>query len=186
MSPTSRRLARHTHLTPASATAGIACVALFAMGCSGEPAKANLPAEPGPQSPSKSSSDSEAVKDSYLKFVKTLERADTLPEATRKRELSTYMVDPQLSRVLKVIEQHRDDHLATYGSVVIRIKDVQVDGSKATVRDCQDASRAGLLNTETRKKINRGFKERNTQALMEKGADGHWRVSKFIELGEGC
>ena len=163
-------------------------------GCTGEQASVTLPKQserepqgaPGTPSNAAATQESEAVKSAYREFVSALERADSLPDTTRKQQLSTYMVDPQLSRVLKVVKEHRKDHLATYGSVIVHINSVSVDGGDATLRDCQDATNAGLRDTRTYKKINRGVRERHVEATLKKGADGRWRVSKHIILGEGC
>ncbi|MEU5993868.1 hypothetical protein ABZ806_33265 [Spirillospora sp. NPDC047418] len=122
----------------------------------------------------------------YTKFVAMLDRADSLPVEFRKRDLATVMVDPQLSRVLRRIEEMKKQHIATYGQVAVRIKSVQLTASGATVFDCQDSSNAGILHSITGKKINRGVREGNTKALLVKGSDGQWRVRKSITIGEGC
>jgi hypothetical protein len=96
------------------------------------------------------------------------------------------MVDPQLSRVLRRIEEMKKQHIATYGQVAVRIKSVQLTASGATVFDCQDSSGAGILHSITGKKINRGVREGNIKALLVKGSDGQWRVRKSITIGEGC
>lgn len=122
----------------------------------------------------------------YTKFVAMLDRADSLPAETRKRDLATVMVDPQLSRVLRRVEEMKRQHIATYGQVAVRIKSVHLTVSGATVFDCQDSGTAGILNSVTGKKINRGVREGNIKALLVKGADGQWRVRKSITIGEGC
>ncbi|WP_285497832.1 hypothetical protein [Actinomadura sp. NBRC 104425] len=163
-------------------------------GCTPEQASVTLPKQsareaqgaPGTPSDTAAAPESEAVKSAYRGFVSALERADSLPDATRKQQLATYMIDPQLSRVLEVVKEHKADHLATYGSVIVHINSVSVDGDDATLRDCQDATNAGLRDTRTDKKINRGVRERHVEATLKKGADGRWRVSKHIILGEGC
>jgi len=166
-------------------------IAVFLSGCTGEQASVTLPKQPE-QAPStapsnaSTTSESEAVKTAYQDFVSALERADSLPDTTRKQQLSAYMADPQLSRVLKVVKEHKADHVATYGSVIVHINSVSVDRDEATLRDCQDATNAGLRDTRTDKKINRGVRERHVEATLKKGADGRWRVSKHIILGEGC
>lgn len=77
-------------------------------------------------------------------------------------------------------------NIATYGRIIVHVKRVQFTESGATVYDCQDSSGSGLLNSITGKKINRGVEQAHTKALLVKGADGRWRVSKSITVGEGC
>ncbi|WP_344276461.1 hypothetical protein [Actinomadura napierensis] len=115
-----------------------------------------------------------------------LDRADSLPAESRKQQLATVMADPQLSRVLQRIDKMKSQHIATYGHIVVHVKRVQLTTSGATLYDCQDSRDSGLLNSATGKKLSRGVSHGNTKALMVKGSDGQWRVSKFITIGDGC
>lgn len=162
--------------------------ALLCSACGGAPKADALPSSTDSVSPSPSSTalEEDAVAFAYAKFVAMLDRADSLPAESRKRDLATVMVDPQLSRVLRRIEEMKRQHITTYGQVTVRIKSVQLTSSGATVSDCQDSSGAGILHSITGKKINRGVREGNTKALLVKGADGQWRVRKSITIGEGC
>lgn len=160
-------------------------IALATTGCSTEQEAAALPS-PIESAQAATPSPTAAVAQAYTDFVAMLDRADSLAPETRKQELSAVMVEPQLSRVLKRIDDMKEQKQATYGNIVVHIARVNLTGNRAVVRDCQDSSNAGLLDTRTQKKLNRGVKERNTKALLERGADGRWRVSKFIILGEGC
>ncbi|RKS68276.1 hypothetical protein BZB76_6537 [Actinomadura pelletieri DSM 43383] len=97
------------------------------------------------------------------------------------------MVNPQLSRVLRRVDEMKSQNIATYGHIVVHVKSVQLTASgAATVYDCQDTRNAGLLNSVSQKKINRGIEQERTKALLVKGSDGQWRVSKSTTLGEGC
>ncbi|TDD87344.1 hypothetical protein E1293_08030 [Actinomadura darangshiensis] len=136
--------------------------------------------------PSSTAGEEKAVASAYMKFVAMLDRADSLPTESRKQELATVMVDPQLSRVLQRIDKMRSQHLTTYGRIIVHVKKVQFAGSGATIYDCQDSRDSGLLNSITGKKVNRGVPQGNTKALMVKSSDGQWRVSKSITIGEGC
>ncbi|WP_395111469.1 hypothetical protein [Actinomadura sp. SCN-SB] len=96
------------------------------------------------------------------------------------------MIDPQLSHVLKIVTRHKSDDLATYGSVIVNIRSVDIQNGRASVRDCQDATNSGLRNTRTNKKINRGVPDRHIEATLRKGPDGRWRVSEYNLLKEDC
>ncbi|MBE1533225.1 hypothetical protein [Actinomadura algeriensis] len=163
----------------------VAGITLATAGCSTEQDAAALPS-PTDSAQTVTPSSTAAVAQAYTDFVAMLDRADSLAPETRKQELSTVMVEPQLSRVLKRIDDMKGNNQATYGNIVVHTPRVNLTRNGAVVRDCQDSSNAGLLDTRTQKKLNRGVKERNIKALLEKGAEGRWRVSKFIVLGEGC
>ncbi|TMR04366.1 hypothetical protein ETD83_08380 [Actinomadura soli] len=167
---------------------GVAVVALICSSCGGGPKAVALPSVTYSEAPlpSSTATEKDVVASAYTKFVAMLERADSLPARSRERELATVMADPQLSRVLQRIDEMKRQHIATYGHIIVHVKSVQLTASGATVYDCQDSRGSGLLNSITRKKINRGVQQGNTKALLVKGSDGRWRVSKSITLGEGC
>ncbi|MFD0857076.1 hypothetical protein ACFQ07_33020 [Actinomadura adrarensis] len=96
------------------------------------------------------------------------------------------MVDPQLTKVLDAIQTNEANGITTYGSSTPHIKSVWINGDEATVDDCQDGSKAGLIEASTNKKINRGLKEENIKTELIKSVDGHWRVSKSTTIGEDC
>ncbi|WP_141578762.1 hypothetical protein [Actinomadura sp. WMMA1423] len=166
---------------------GVAGVALALTGCSNDNDAVALPSSSHttPSLPSPSS-DEEAVKETYTSFISTLDRADSLPDESRRQQLSALMVDPQLSRVLQRVEELRSKNLTSYGKVIVHITSVDVAGNDATLHDCQDSSRAGIMNRTTRKKIKRGVEKGRTKAYLIKGADEKWRISKYVVLGEGC
>ncbi len=115
-----------------------------------------------------------------------LDRAGSLAASDRLRQLSTVMIEPQLTRVLKRIEEMRNKNLMTYGTVAPHVRSIQINLDNAIVLDCQDSSRAGLIEVNTRQIVNRGVKEGSLKALLNKSPDGQWRVSRSITLNEGC
>ncbi|GAA4242396.1 hypothetical protein GCM10022254_75250 [Actinomadura meridiana] len=168
---------------------GLMGIALISSGCGGEPSAVALPSLTDSSTPLPSSStvaEQRAVESAYSEFVAMLDRADSLPAESRKQELSTVMIDPQLSRVLRRIDEMKSQNIATYGRVIIHLQSVQLTESGATVYDCQDSRDSGLLNSVTQKKVNRGIEQERTKTLLLKGSDGRWRVSKTTTLGEGC
>lgn len=166
---------------------GAACAVLALAGCKSDSEAVALPSPSNvPTSPQSSVSEDEAVRRVYTSFIAMLDHADSLPESSRKQQLSTLMVEPQLSRVLKRAEELESKNLTSYGKVVVHIASVDVAGNDATLRDCQDSSKAGVMNKDTHKKSNRGVEKGNTKAYLIKSADGKWRVSKYVVLGEGC
>ncbi|MFA1550747.1 hypothetical protein [Actinomadura chokoriensis] len=166
---------------------GVTCVVLTLSGCKSDNEAVALPSPSDSSIPLHSPvPDDDAVKRAYTSFIAMLDHADSLPESSRKQQLSTLMVEPQLSRVLKRTEELRSKELTSYGKVIVHITSVEVTGNDATLRDCQDSSKAGLMKIGSHEKINRGVQKGNTKAYVIKAADGEWRVSKYVVLGEGC
>lgn len=160
-------------------------IALLLTGCDAEGRTATLPsAQTMP--PTSPPADDDAATTAYTNVVAQLDTADSLPEGTRKQELSRFMSDPQLSRVLNRVEELKAENLTSYGNSIPHVQSVHVDGNKAILHDCLDASNAGLQNSRTHKKVNRGLKEEGVKAYLSKGSDEQWRVVKIISLGEGC
>lgn len=167
---------------------GAAGTVLALSGCSGRQQAVALPSPTDSRASlgSSSAADAKAAELAYRNFVAMLDRADSLPADSRKQKLATVMAEPQLSRVLKRISVMKKQHLTTYGNVIVHLTSLQLTADGATILDCQDTRNAGLINSVTQKKVNRGVKEDNTKALLIKGNDGKWRVSKSITLGKGC
>jgi hypothetical protein len=160
-------------------------LALLLTGCDTEGRTATLPSTKT-TAPTSPPSDDEAVTTAYTNVVAQLDNADSLPTDIREQELSRFMSDPQLSRVLNRAKQLNAENLTSYGNSIPHVQSVHINGNKAILRDCLDASNAGLQNSRTQKKVNRGFREEGVKAHLSKGSDGQWRVVKIISLGEGC
>ncbi|WP_143220509.1 hypothetical protein [Actinomadura sp. CNU-125] len=160
--------------------------ALLSTGCTGEGAAVPLPSESDRPSASAPNPDVEAIKHAYAQFFAILDHADSLPVDSRKQQLAAHMTDPQLSRVLKQIEEMKTQGVTSYGKTVGYVKSVQVGDNEAVVLGCQDGSKSGLMKSHSHKKMNRGVKEEKVKAYLSKAADGRWRVSKMVSLGEGC
>lgn len=168
---------------------GIAGAVLLAAGCSNGGNAVTLPKStnsPTPIPSVSSAPESEAVKLAYKNFIAILNHADSLPESSRKQHLSDLMGEPQLSRVLRRIGQMKRDHITAYGSIVVHVKSIKIEGSDALLRDCQDTWNSGIMNIETKKRINRGVKQESIRTYLLKGDGGKWRVTKMVSLGEGC
>lgn len=160
---------------------------LLLTGCT--PEESSVPLPTAAKSPSESpppQSEAEAIKRSYIAFIEILDRADSLPTGTRQQELARHMTDPQLTRVINRTQEMNEENIASYGKVVAHVREIQVNGTDATLRDCQDSRDAGVMNTLTGKKINRGIEKESIKAYLSKGPDGRWRVTKTVSYGKGC
>lgn len=160
-------------------------IALLLTGCDAEGRTAPLPSI-RTMPPTSPPSDDEAATTAYTNVVAQLDTADSLPADIREQELSRYMSDPQLSRVINRVRQLKAEHLTSYGKSIPHVQSVQIHGNKAILHDCLDAGNAGLQSSRTQKKVNRGLKKEGVKAHLSKGSDGQWRVVKIISLGEGC
>ncbi|MBO2460333.1 hypothetical protein [Actinomadura violacea] len=175
-------------LLPQIGWIGATGVVLALSGCNGGQQAVALPSSTGSRTSLTSSSeaDKKAAESAYRNFVVMLDRAAALPDDSREQQLAAVMVDPQLSRVLKRVTEMKKQHLVTYGYVISHVTSVELTEAGATVLDCQDSRNAGVINTVTHKKVNRGIKDDNTKAMLIKASDGKWRVTKSISLEKGC
>lgn len=166
---------------------GVSAATLSLAGCNDDRASVSLPTPTGSSpSPSLIASSSEEVRVAYTDFISALDHADSMPQDSRRQQLSAYMIDPQLSRVVSHSIKNQSKGLVSYGTSIVHTKKIEVSGDTATVHDCQDSSGAGLMNARTHQKYNRGVEKESIRTSLKRGPDGQWRVSKMNILGEGC
>lgn len=86
------------------------------------------------------------------------------------------------------LDNQRAQHLEPWGHVVAHITSIDIRRDKATVRDCQDASNAGLATGQTHQLIPelRGSAHRNLIAMLIRRGDGRWRLSNLRQLESMC
>jgi hypothetical protein len=166
-------------------------IILVTASCGGGSSKVALPSKAITSSAlprATASSEEESVKLAYAAFWEASNRALTAPREQVRRVLRDYSTGSYLDFQVRHIVLEQTEHKGPWGKVVLHIKDVKVTGTEATVRDCQDASNAGLADTRTNKLIpgTRGPKLRNLAAQLTQGSDGRWRVSDLKQFGNGC
>ena len=86
----------------------------------------------------------------------------------------------------QLVERTRTDQQAgarLWGRVAPHVRDVQLDGEHAVVRDCQDTSRAGRLDASGAKTA--GVPRNPVTARLDHTSAG-WRVSAVSYAGGGC
>jgi hypothetical protein len=142
-----------------------------------------LPTTSAPGAPRVSSSPTsaeDAVRQSYTQYWAVLPQAEQTPDEARRRQLlAAYATEPQLGTVLRNIKNLHTKNQTSWGYVVVHIESVQVNGDTATVRDCQDSSNAGLMDTKTGKKTSRGVPKDPLSATLQRGTDERWRINGF-------
>lgn len=142
-----------------------------------------LPTTSAPGAPSVSASPAspeDAVRQSYTQYWAVLPRVEQESDEGRRRQLlAPYATEPQLGTVLQNIKNLHAKNQTSWGYVVVHIESVQVTGNTATVKDCQDSSNAGLMDSKTGKKTSRGVSKDPLSATLERGTDERWRISGF-------
>jgi len=116
--------------------------------------------------------------DIYVGIVRT-------PADQRATILDGVSVEPAKSRVLDAASRLEADGLDYYGIVILRpySVDIDVDGQKAVLSDCQDQSGYGSQYVGSGKKRTVGVDHNHTQAGFVRGDDGIWRVQnvQYVE-----
>lgn len=184
----SRNSSRRALNTCCNGAAIVILAATALTGCKGDDAASAVPsgtASAPSLPPSTPDSQTRAIEDVYIKLNAFLTQADKLPADVRKQQASGYTVDPQLTRILRHAEELRSKNLTIYGTTIAHVASVTINGSDAVLRDCADSSEMGMMNTLTRKKLNRGVKSEDIKAYFQK-SDGKWKVAKLVSLGKGC
>ncbi|MFI0453410.1 hypothetical protein [Actinomadura sp. 6N118] len=121
-----------------------------------------------------------AVRAAYTAFWPNTLRALTGPTEEIQPTLARYATGGYLVFQVKSTKESKELGRIPWGSgPVVRIVKVQITAGKATVRDCQDASQAGLANSSTKQLIpgTRGTSRTGFKADLERGSDGQWRLS---------
>lgn len=124
------------------------------------------------QNPPASEEEESAVRSAYLSYLPTYRHAQELPPTLRKRYLSRWEVDPQLTRDLKDLARDDRVHYRDMGSEISHIMSVRVEGSKATVDDCLDRGKTYVVDSRTGRRID--------------GTNGYrhiWAITRFRRVG---
>ena len=169
----------------------------LAAGCGGHDSKVVLPpassASPSTVTTTPSPSPSpattkDAVVTAYKGTFLAVNQALQAPAERIRSILSGYVTGDFLDFQVRQLVDQQARHLEPWGNVVVHVTKVDVRGDKATVRDCQDASHAGLADARTHQLIagSRGSAHRNLRAELTRGGDGRWRVSDLRQFKATC
>jgi hypothetical protein len=113
----------------------------------------------------------------YRAFFAVLTPASKAKPAVRLAMLKTYATEPSLTRTLGGLAAAAAAGEVFYGQDILRPELVNVVGTVATIRDCQDTSGVGRLKVATGKKVTVGVMNTLATVVMKRGNDGVWRVS---------
>lgn len=191
----SRRHARGTYRIGAAATALAAALAVA--GCGGDSdEKVPLPSASAttggtapPGSATSQSTPEQAVQRVYTDSYKAARDAVSQPPEKVRSFLGRYYTGEYLDQVIRSVMLAQEQDLVPWGSgIVVHVQKVTIEGAKATVDDCRDASQAGLKSRKTGKLSagTRGTDGQRILAKLAKGGDGQWRITESQKYRKPC
>lgn len=131
-------------------------------------------------------SDEEAVTVAYRSLYPLGQRAEQTEAASRRTILARVATEPLLSRMLRGIAALRATDRVTWGTPVVHAFEVKVEDKRATLHDCQDATRTGQADARTGRHLTHGKSRTHLVATLNRGEDGVWRVSTLEQLEKPC
>jgi hypothetical protein len=137
-----------------------------------------------PKSPS-AADDRAAVETAYRDFWSRLDQAPTQQESQWRASLNEVAVDPQLATIIQAITYQSAIGVTAYGTEAAHVMSVELSGSQATLKDCQDASHSGQADAKTGKPKTVGVPKNPITATLIR-TDGSWKVSLITYPGGSC
>ena len=128
-----------------------------------------------------------AAETAYRQFWRVSRTFDRrYPQRSWRHVLGEVAADPALSLVLAQATAQARNRIVLYGSVVPHPAVTLRGRARASVRDCQDASRAGQADAVTARRRTVGVARNPITAALALGADGRWRVASVDFPGGSC
>jgi hypothetical protein len=180
-------MARTGTVSTAVTTAAVSAAVLALMtgcGVSHAPAAAVSRATVSP--PASPASALAAVIAAYTALWPAGQRADIAPAAQRQAILAPVATGAELTGMLSAIAADANADQVSWGQPVLHPYDVTVDGTTATLQDCQDETQTGMMNQVTGEKLTHGGPKVHFDATLDLGADGAWRVAELTLSSQPC
>ena len=149
------------------------------------PTRASASARPVPPQANLAPADTEAVLEAYLRFWQVAQTVDSRPGPQWRAALSTVTGQPLLDELLDGLRGQQADGVRQYGTVSPRPAVVDLSPQRATVVDCQDASRSGEVDSDTGAVRKVGSARTPVAAVLRK-ARGTWLVTEARYLADPC
>lgn len=177
---------RRAQWVPAGLIAG-----LVLAGCTSSGSVSTEPPEPvaatsTPSATSAVTDETAAILAAHREFFDRQTEISIAPKDQRKELLAPFTTEPALQRVLGGMFAAEELGEVGYGVAVLNPRVTEIDGDRATVRDCQDNRNVGRKKIETGKIVTKGFKRDHAEVGLIRGGDGRWRVSTVEYLDEKC
>jgi hypothetical protein len=165
---------------------GVVVLALATASCTSPQQPGLPPRQPTSDTKSTAAAPEAAVRTAYDEYWRVEHTVMQLPESEWSATVGRVAAEPQLSRVVEGLRSLRSQSVTLYGSVTSRVSSVDITGSRATLRDCQDASKAGQADSASGKPKTVGVVRSPIEATLERGSDGSWRVTGVAYPGGTC
>jgi hypothetical protein len=187
---TALRKRRVLVVVPATVTA---CALLAIGGCSGEPARVELPAKPTAAAPASLSEQARAtprqqVLAALTGYTVALGRAEHSGSDIMARQLlQPYVAASRIGGLIVAVSTIWSKGDRFYGEDVLHFLGVRVDGHRAFVHDCDDTSAMGLENAATGQLLpgTAGVQYANLVTRLDQVA-GHWKVESQLTEDVPC
>jgi hypothetical protein len=175
---------------------GVAITMSLASSCtSGHDRKVRLPTSsapgtpPAPTPPAASGDPKGRVTAAYTGYTAAARKAVLAPADQVRPILAEYVAPGDyMEWEVRQVLLNQSDNKEPWGSPVIHVTAVDIEGSTAKLHDCQDASNYGAADRRTHQLIpgTRGAKRWNLVADMKMGSDGRWRVAGLRAAAGSC
>ena len=166
----------------------VLAVTIAVAGCGSDGVKSDPAISSAPTASASSTpvDENAAILAAYTEFFNRQTEISMAPKEQRKALLEPFTTDPALQRVLGGMFAAEDLGEVGYGQPVLDPRVANIDGDRATIRDCQDNSQVGRKKVRSGKVTTHGFRRDNAKVGMIRGADGSWRVATVEYLDEKC
>ncbi len=152
---------------------------------SGPPASSAASAAVARRLPARPAGSGEVIA-AYRRFWVVVLSVEALPQREWRRALSEVAVDPVLTRVYDGLRTELASGSREYGAVVPRPAVVDLRDGRASILDCQDASRSGVADVKTGLPTTAGDPRTSVAATLVRGGDGVWRLAEARYLPGPC
>jgi hypothetical protein len=122
----------------------------------------------------------------YRQFWAVAITVDSRPVRDWRPALADVAAEPLLTRIYDGLRALRAAGRRQYGSVVVHLRVLEVRSRRASVVDCQDASRTGELDLQTGVPRTVGSASTPVAAALVRGRDSQWRVCEARYLEGTC
>lgn len=124
----------------------------------------------------------------YTAYFPALTAAEPQPQPRAAAMLAPYAAQPYLGHVLAQMAWYRAHDELSWGYLVPHVTSVQITGSQAVVRDCQDAGNAWLVSTVTGEVIpgTVGSVRTYLVATLARGGGERWRLTFLAHVAGPC
>ncbi|MFE3452494.1 hypothetical protein ACFXJ8_26585 [Nonomuraea sp. NPDC059194] len=125
----------------------------------------------------------------YTAYWPASQRAAISSQEEAEHLLAPYVTKKYLAQELAGIKQLQKQKREPWGSEKVRVTEVAINGDRARIRDCQDVSKSGLADAETHQVVpesTHGPATRHVEALLERDANGAWRLARISILESPC